>query len=174
MNALAASAAAFALQCEISDVVDGLANSMVVSGRLNIHQLDARTKLIDDTYNANPASLLAAARVAAGSGDDTWVVLGDMGELGPDSRAIHARCGSDLRDLKITRLFTYGDLAVAASEAFGKENLNFSDKAALSRSLHSGLASRNERSLTILVKGSRAMRMETVVRDLLQLGEIAC
>ena len=174
MNALAAVAACRAVGCELDEIVAGLSHSDVVSGRLNIHQIDASTRVIDDTYNANPTSLIAAARVAAESGDDVWVVLGDMGELGPSSDDLHAQCGRDLKSLEIKKLFTHGEMAKRAGQAFGNDELNFVDKSVLSNRLLENLAHKEARALTILVKGSRTMRMETVVDDLLQHGDSSC
>ena len=174
MNALAAAAACLAVGCTLEEIVSGLSQSDVVSGRLNIHQIDASTRVIDDTYNANPTSLIAAARVAVESGDEVWVVLGDMGELGPESNRLHAQCGDELKALNVKKLFTYGEIARSATEAFGSLDLSFTDKDTLSQSLLANLENKNESPLTILVKGSRAMRMETLVSDLLRQEEKIC
>lgn len=169
MNALAAAAASLAVGCRLEDVVAGLAVSDIVAGRLNVHQLNPSTRLIDDTYNANPTSLIAAAKVAVGSGDDTWVVLGEMAELGTESAMLHADCGRDLHSLGVKKLFTYGEIAAAASEAFGETGSSFSSKEKLLEKLKEQLGKlENDVPVTILVKGSRAMYMETVVEGLLR------
>ncbi|MEM7465723.1 MAG: UDP-N-acetylmuramoyl-tripeptide--D-alanyl-D-alanine ligase [Pseudomonadota bacterium] len=166
MNALAASAAGIALGCDESVIGRGLAGSGIAAGRLNISQLGQRVKLIDDTYNANPTSLLAASRVAAMGSGKTWVVLGDMAELGEDGEILHAQCAREMRAIGINKLFTVGELAAAAAEAFGENAASFDSKDHLLSAVLGELNADTNSSFTILVKGSRAMKMETLVRAL--------
>ena len=174
MNALAASAAALAIGGTLTQISAGLASTKLVSGRLNITTLNESTRVIDDTYNANPTSLMAAAKLAASGDEEAWVVLGDMGELGDDSELLHGECGKQMRSLDIGRLFTVGDLSRAATTAFGENGRHFSDKQALSDYLKDVLLERGNKPLTILVKGSRSAHMETVVSALVALGERSC
>ena len=174
LNALAAGAAALALGCTIEQVITGLAQSSVVSGRLNILRLNDWTQVIDDTYNANPASLMAAVSVAAAGDEACWVVMGDMGELGADGQDIHANCGREIASLGVERLFTYGKLASAAARTFGTKGFSFEDKDKLLAALRGQMTAFKNNPLTILVKGSRSVKMETVVAGLLEQGDLTC
>ena len=174
MNALAASAAALAVQLDMAQISAGLASTKLVSGRLNIYSVDESIRVIDDTYNANPTSLMAAVKLAANTANEAWVVLGDMGELGDDGERLHAECGDDMRRLAITQLLTVGELSAAAANAFGPGAEHFSDKEKLNERLKEKLLARGEQPLTILVKGSRAANMETVVSALIATGERIC
>ena len=162
MNALAASAAALAAGVGLDEISAGLESLSPVAGRFNIHQLPDGVTLIDDTYNANPGSLQAALDVLALSDGETWLVLGDMGELGADAQALHRAAGEQAYTAGIDRLFTLGSLAQAAAEAFGSRAEHFDNPetlvAALSQARHG--------DLHILVKGSRSMRMERIIESL--------
>ncbi len=159
-NALAAAAAAVAAGATLDDVVSGLAGFQSVGGRLRAVAGRAGSRVIDDTYNANPASLRAALDVVARLGGRRWLVLGDMGELGADAVALHVQAGHDARAAGIERLFALGPLAAAAAEAFGGER--FDDADALANAVRADLAD----GTTVLVKGSRSMRLERVVAAL--------
>ena len=159
-NALAATAAACALQIKASDIVTGLQNTDQVSGRLQIKPGILGTTIIDDTYNANPASLQAAIDVLCAQKGEPWLVLGDMGELGQDAKAIHAQMGEAARAAGVKKLFGLGELAAHAVTAFGKGGFHFQCHEDLGRELLNQL---NE-DCCILVKGSRAMHMEDVVK----------
>ena len=162
MNALAASAAALAAGAGLDAVSQGLASLSPVAGRFTIHRLPQDITVIDDTYNANPGSLQAAIEVLATAGGETWLVLGDMGELGPDAPGLHAEAGRRAREAGVNRLFALGELARAAAESFGGNATAFNTLeelvAALRETVHDGLH--------VLVKGSRRMRMERVVEAL--------
>ncbi|MGR8946871.1 MAG: UDP-N-acetylmuramoyl-tripeptide--D-alanyl-D-alanine ligase [Gammaproteobacteria bacterium] len=174
MNALAASASALALGCTFDDIARGLSGSNVVSGRLNVHKRDELTRVIDDTYNANPTSLMAAVQLTANVNGEAWVVLGDMGELGADGEKLHAQCGVEMRESNIARLFTVGELSKAAAQAFGANSYQFDHKDELNACLNKQLSEREEGPLTILVKGSRSAGMEAVVSALVKNGEETC
>lgn len=175
LNALAAGASALALDCSLEQVSNGLANSVVVTGRLNFHSVGDHVRIIDDTYNANPASLMAAVKVAVETGSECWVVIGDMGELGASGPQIHQECGTEIAATGVTRLFTFGELAAFSGEAFGANAKIFDDKNTLVETLLEQLKKREfkplarplARPLVILVKGSRYTQMETIVQALL-------
>ena len=167
LNALAAGAGALALGCSLEQVSNGLANSAVVAGRLNFHSLGEHAQIIDDTYNANPASLMAAVKVAAETGSECWVVIGDMGELGADGARIHRECGVEIAATGVACLFTFGELAALAGEAFGANGKVFDDKNKLVEALLAKLKARELKPLVILIKGSRFTQMETVVQAVL-------
>ena len=116
--------------------------------------------IIDDTYNANPLSMRAALNVLAQCAGETIFVMGEMGELGEVAADCHAKIGAQAKQLGIDRLLTQGGhLAEQASRAFGESAAYFADPSALIRALRPLLGD----NTTVLVKGSRTARMETVV-----------
>ena len=167
MNALAAAGAAQAAGAGLDEIRTGLATLSPVSGRFNVHHLAGDITVIDDTYNANPASLQAALDVLALSGTGTWLVLGDMGELGATAEALHAAAGRSARETGIDRVFGLGELARAAVDAFGANGLACESHDELVAALRADL----QGPLHILVKGSRRMRMERVIEALLSGGD---
>jgi UDP-N-acetylmuramoyl-tripeptide--D-alanyl-D-alanine ligase len=117
--------------------------------------------LIDDTYNANPASLLAAMKVLAQTqGKKKILVLGDMGELGADAPHFHAEIGAEARSLGIHKLLALGDLSTYAVDEFGEGATHFKSLEDLWQRLVQNL----DADSTVLVKGSRFMKMERVVQ----------
>jgi UDP-N-acetylmuramoyl-tripeptide--D-alanyl-D-alanine ligase len=162
MNALAAAAAASAAGAGPEAIRAGLEALAPVDGRFTVHQLPGDITLIDDTYNANPGSLAAAVDVLAQAAGDTWLVLGDMGELGTGAEALHEAAGARARAAGITRVFGLGELARAAVGGFGTAGLACDSLEQLLEALHADLHG----PLHILVKGSRRMRMERVVEAL--------
>ena len=161
-NALAAAATATAAGATLAEVREGLAQAPVTAGRLILGEGLNGARLIDDTYNANPLSLNAAAEFAVSLGGHAWLALGDMGELGPSTERLHAESGARLRAIGIERLYATGPMSRHAVEAFGKEARWFENQEGLSRALRTELKS----GVTLLVKGSRSMRMERVVEAL--------
>lgn len=161
-NALAAAAVATALDIPLADIVAGLETASAVPGRLVRRAMAGGWTLIDDTYNANPGSAAAAIAVLALSGGETWLVFGDMAELGAGAEALHAAVGAQARAAGIGRLFTVGRLSRAASAAFGDAGAHFDDQAALIAALRDALHA----GVTCLVKGSRSSGMERVVAAL--------
>lgn len=162
MNALAATAAALAAGASLEDVRDGLESMSPVAGRFTIHQLPGDITLIDDTYNANPESLQVALDVLAQAQGETWLVLGDMGELGTDAAALHYQAGSQARATGINRLYSLGELARQAYTAFAGQGGAFTGLDEMLVALHKDM----QGPLHILVKGSRSMHMERVVAAL--------
>ncbi len=163
MNALAAAAGTLALGLELGAVREGLERAAHVSGRLQPRRARCGARILDDTYNANPASLAAALEVLAAGSGERWLVLGDMGELGADAETLHREAGRAARAAGVSRLFALGPLAAAASEAFGSGARHYTDAAALAADVHGGL----HPEVRVLVKGSRSMHMERVVEALL-------
>jgi UDP-N-acetylmuramoyl-tripeptide--D-alanyl-D-alanine ligase len=166
MNALAASAAAQQAGAGLDAISAGLAGLVPVAGRFNVHHLRDDVTVIDDTYNANPGSLQAALDVLTLSGGNTWLVLGDMGELGGTAQALHAAAGHSAQAAGVDRLYGLGELAHAAVDSFGKGAAAFDSLDELVGALRADLHG----PLHILVKGSRRMRMERVVEALLDWG----
>ncbi len=162
MNALAASAAAVALDVPLDLIKVGLESMKAVSGRLQIRVGGGGVRIIDDTYNANPASLAAGLAVLGGLGGRRWLVLGDMAELGEAAMAYHQEVGRLAREAGVERIYATGTLSRAASEAFGPEGRHYDSQAALTEALRADLTE----AVTLLVKGSRSSGMERVVAAL--------
>lgn len=164
-NALAASAAAIALGEEPHAVARGLASASPEPGRLNIITLANGLTLIDDTYNANPASLDAAVTVLIEQGSQTCLILGDMAELGEDSDAVHFASGAKAARAGVTRMLTVGKHSAHAAAGFGEGGTHFDSMDALQQ----GFAKVADLD-AVLVKGSRSMQMEQVVAFLTENG----
>ena len=162
-NAVAAAALALAAGLSLAEVSDGLKNFSNIKGRLNIKQGIKGATLIDDTYNANPDSMKAAIDVLAAMPAPRIFVMGDMGELGEDeAAAMHAEVGAYARDQGIEAAYFVGDNSVEAAETFGADGLWFAAKDPLIQVLSHDLPER----ATVLVKGSRFMKMEEVIEAL--------
>lgn len=162
-NALAASTAALALGIANASIAQGLSQFAGVKGRLQ-HKVGFNgATLIDDTYNANPDSMKAAIDVLSKLQGTTLMVMGDMGELGADAAAMHAEIGRYAKANGIAQLMTLGELSAGAAQAFGAHAQHFTDL----DSLVAAVKLHMQVGVTVLVKGSRFMRMERVV-DALQ------
>ena len=161
-NALAAAAAATAAGVGLSEIARGLADFRPVQGRLQRTNARNGAVVLDDTYNANPDSVIAAIEVLARAAGRKFLVLGDMGEVGAHGAAFHAEIGRHARALGVDRLYLLGESCAHAAAAFGEGARHFGDIDALLAALEAELARGN----TVLVKGSRFMRMERVVQAL--------
>jgi len=157
-NALAAAACAHAAGIEPAAIAAGLSAFRPYTGRLQIKQARGGLTVIDDSYNANPDSVRAAIDVLAACAAPTLLVLGDMGEVGPQGPAFHREIGAYARARGVTRLLAMGEAAAHAAQAFGAGGTHFSDLNALVAAID---------GRTVLVKGSRFMRMERIVAALL-------
>ena len=157
-NALAAAAAAYALGIGAEAVVAGLESLQPVKGRAVAQMLANGVRLIDDSYNANPASICAAIDVLASFAGRTILVLGDMGELGEWAEQGHRDVGAYAAG-KIDTLYAVGPLMAHAIQAFGPGARHFADQASLIDSLRAEQGS----GTTILIKGSRSAAMDKVV-----------
>jgi UDP-N-acetylmuramoyl-tripeptide--D-alanyl-D-alanine ligase len=158
-NAAAAAAVALALDLGLDAIRQGLEAVQPVPGRLNLIETPAGWTVIDDTYNANPASLYSALQVLSGMQGTPWLVLGDMKELGTDSSKMHREVGEAARAMGVKRLFATGEMSTHTADAFGTGAEHFASRDeladALCRQLRPGI--------NCLVKGSRSMGMEAVV-----------
>jgi UDP-N-acetylmuramoyl-tripeptide--D-alanyl-D-alanine ligase len=161
-NALAATAAALAIGVPLAAIVQGLEAFRPVEGRLVARRGRDGAIVIDDTYNANPDSVRAAIDVLAQMPGTKWLALGDMGEIGDQGPAFHREIGEYARAAGVDRLLTAGPLAAESAAAFGAGAEHFASVDALS--IH--LAEMARTGTTVLVKGSRFMRMERVVATL--------
>jgi UDP-N-acetylmuramoyl-tripeptide--D-alanyl-D-alanine ligase len=158
MNALAAAAAAHAAGAGIEAIVDGLTSMRAVTGRLEVRPAQSGARMIDDSYNANPASLRAGLRALSSIPGRHWLVLGEMRELGPESARLHAEMGEFARQTGVARLLAVGDDAHHAVEAFGKGATWFASVDDMIAALRAELGP----DVTVLVKGSRSNRLERV------------
>ena len=161
-NALAAIAICTALNVPVNAMVKGLAEIQPVAGRLQIRDGINGATLIDDSYNANPASYEQALTVLAGFPGQRWLVLGDFAELGPDAENIHQQLGERALETGVERLFTVGKTSKKAAESFGEHAQHFSDKHELQQVLKDEL----HQGVVCLIKGSRFMQLDTLVEPL--------
>jgi UDP-N-acetylmuramoyl-tripeptide--D-alanyl-D-alanine ligase len=161
-NACAAAAVAAALDVDDASICEGLEATEPVAGRLNPLPAENGGTIFDDSYNANPASVVAAAEFIAGQQGESWLVLGDMGELGSDSEKLHREVGQAARKAGVSRLFATGPLMRHAVDGFGPYGAWFETAEALIDALRRSLTN----DVSVLVKGSRATHMERVVHAL--------
>jgi UDP-N-acetylmuramoyl-tripeptide--D-alanyl-D-alanine ligase len=182
-NALAASAVAVAAGVSLEKIKEGLESFDPVNGRMQAKTLDAHHTLIDDSYNANPDSVIAAIDALKQSGKTSWLVLGDMGEVGDQGPAFHHEVGAYAAEQGISKFFSIGEQCKLALQGFEemKQKLklssvaeHFSDVNVLNTRLVSDLRLQqsSDKHLIILVKGSRFMRMERVVKALLEEAKV--
>ncbi len=161
-NALAAVACAYALSIPSAAIAAGLAAYAGVKGRLQRKRHASGALVIDDTYNANPESMRAAIAVLAAYPGHTFFVMGDMGELGVNAEVMHAAIGEFAKRAGVHAMLALGEMSAAAVRGFGEGARHFSSVDELVGALSGAL----EHGSTVLVKGSRFMRMERVVEAL--------
>jgi UDP-N-acetylmuramoyl-tripeptide--D-alanyl-D-alanine ligase len=164
-NSQAAVACALAAGVPLDAVARGLESFEPVKGRsraMSLHLEGRAITLVDDTYNANPDSVRAAIDVLAELPPPRLAVLGDMGEVGTQGPQFHAEVGEHARAVGIEKLFTLGDQSIAM------KGRHFGDVDSLNRAVVDELRSAS----SVLVKGSRFMKMERVVDAILQKGGV--
>lgn len=164
MNALTAIAVADVLGVSGDKITAALNQFESVKGRLNFHQVTEKLLVIDDTYNANPASVKAGIKVLSGLPGKHWLVLGDMGELGESKSRLHFDAGINARSAGVDRLLAIGSASRSAVEAFGEGATFFDSKNELVKTIQQYATEK----LNVLVKGSRFMRMEEIVEMLIK------
>ena len=162
MNALAAAAMAHAVGVPGEQIIRGLAAAAPVGGRLSCRPGPAGAHIYDDSYNANPASVQAGVAALRALPGATWVVLGDMAELGETAEYWHQALGQFARQQGVARLFTIGALSRLTAAAFGDAAQHFERRDALIAALRSQLGA----GINCLIKGSRSAGMERVVKAL--------
>ncbi|MFT4994066.1 MAG: UDP-N-acetylmuramoyl-tripeptide--D-alanyl-D-alanine ligase, partial [Paraglaciecola sp.] len=164
-NALVAAALAIGVGASLHNIKDGLQLMPHVSGRLDVKQLTDQVKILDDTYNANVASVNVAIDLLASFAGRKVLVLGDMAELGEKARYYHEKVGEYALQHGINELYSLGVLSQSASEVFKDHGKHFSKVQTLVSYLNEQLGG-EQRNISILVKGSRSARMERVVHAL--------
>ncbi|WCM92600.1 UDP-N-acetylmuramoyl-tripeptide--D-alanyl-D-alanine ligase [Acidovorax sp. NCPPB 2350] len=170
VNALAATACALAAGAPLDAIARGLAAFEPVKGRSRAFEAmvpqpsgaPRALTAVDDTYNANPDSMRAAIDVLAELPGPQLLVMGDMGEVGDEGPQFHAEAGAHARECGIGRLFALGALSTHAARAFGPQARHFDDMASLLAAVQDTLPAVG----SVLVKGSRFMKMEQVVQAL--------
>jgi UDP-N-acetylmuramoyl-tripeptide--D-alanyl-D-alanine ligase len=171
LNALAASACAWAAGMKLSQIVTGLQSFEAVKGRSKSWEWqidDHQFTLVDDTYNANPDSVRAAIDVLAELPAPRLLVLGDMGEVGQKGPEFHAEVGAYAKARGIEALLTLGDLCQHSSLAFEGAK-HFSDMETLQQYVLVHIAEQK----SLVIKGSRFMKMERLVEALRERTESA-
>ena len=177
-NALAAAAAALAAGASPEQVRRGLAAYRPVPGRLEPVTLGRRGLLIDDSYNANPQSMDVALRTLAqdAAGGARIAVLGDMGELGETGEAAHRAAGELAAKLGVDALFALGEhagLVAEGARAAGMPAESIHTEREDWEALADRVCARHRDGDRVLVKGSRAMRMERIAERLVKAaGEV--
>lgn len=166
-NALAAIALCSNFDVTADDVANGLAAMQAVPGRLQLRPVVSPARVIDDTYNANPASVKVAIDVLAGYPGKRVLVLGDMKELGAAEMQLHGDAGRYAKQQGIDCLITIGALAAHAAIEFGENAASFTDKKEIAWLLKQQLSHEH----TVLFKGSRGARIEEIITLLNELDE---
>jgi len=171
---------ALAAGVSLEKIKEGLEAFAPVSGRMQTKKIDAHYTLIDDSYNANPDSVRAAIDALKQSGDEAWLILGDMGEVGKQGPEFHHEVGAYAAEQGIAKLFALGEQCQFAIQGFDDTKKNsssttsaqhFSDIDSLIAQVRQTLQAQSvlgNPHINILVKGSRFMRMERVVQALLE------
>ena len=180
-NALAAASCCIALGIPLEQIAKGLLHTPKVRGRLNIHVLDNRCRVIDDSYNANVASIKAGIDLLKNYKGTRILVLGDMAELGEKGRECHEEVGLYASKAGINKLFTCGMLTRFSQLAFleSKHELNLTEIDKTKTHLKERHFSRQNELIkriineavdgtTLLIKGSRSAHMEIVVHELMK------
>lgn len=174
-NSLAAICAAKAAKISINGMKSGIGAFLPVSGRMNIYKLNSSVNIIDDTYNANPASVTAALKTLKSMSRDknSIAVLGDMLELGEESDTLHRDIGRKAALLGINKLFIFGPqgkhiIKGAVENNLPAEDIFHGNKKKIAQKVLENC----EPGTWVLIKGSRGMAMENVIEELKQMAKV--
>jgi UDP-N-acetylmuramoyl-tripeptide--D-alanyl-D-alanine ligase len=159
LNAAAAAATAWLAGVSPLDIAEGLSQMQPEPGRLEPLESEHGGVLINDAYNASPASVKAAIDVLAEQGDDTLLIFGDMGELGDESKALHHDLGVYARG-RVQSIWALGPESAETVKAFDGRHFDSMEQ------LLDALPERITETTAVLVKGSRSAGMERVVETL--------
>ena len=166
-NAAAAAAAAHAVGIRPDAIAVGLGSVGPVAGRLVERTGVAGSRILDDSYNANPGSFAAALTTLADADGRRWAVVGEMAELGEATREAHERLGRDARAAGVERLWAFGPTAARTCAGFGAGAREVGDVDALAAELRVELTG----EVVLLIKGSRSNALERLVGQLLATEE---
>ncbi|KMT65628.1 UDP-N-acetylmuramoyl-tripeptide--D-alanyl-D-alanine ligase [Catenovulum maritimum] len=171
-NALAAIACAIALGISAENINLGLSQAETAAGRVSIKKPNANLTVIDDSYNANLSSMKSAIELVSKAEGTRIFVMGDIGELGQESQAIHSEIGEFVAQNKIDKFYTKGQMSRFAQ---AKAENHFASFDALIEQIlidiNTAVEADQNAKLTVLVKGSRSQKMENVVNALVQSNE---
>jgi len=173
-NALASMAAAIAVGASLENCQKGLATLSAVKGRLEFVAGLAGSRLINDSYNANPASLKVALELLVELSGKRMLVLGDMAELGDEAEEAHVEAGILAKEMCIDGLYATGKLTPLTVKSYGEGAEHFETRELLSAALKAKIINssidenndNNESNWNLLIKGSRSAGMEKLVTDL--------
>lgn len=164
LNATAVLIIGLSMKLSPEEILKGLKLFEPEAGRLQLHQTQGDLTVIDDSYNANPTSVKAAIDVLSTQRRPQQLVIGDMGELGDASQEMHQSIGSYAAEMDIDSVLAVGEFAGDVKQGFAKENCEtFGDV----KSLIEAFQKLKPLSGTVLIKGSRSMRLERVVNHLI-------
>ncbi|OGT22705.1 MAG: hypothetical protein A3C55_03725 [Gammaproteobacteria bacterium RIFCSPHIGHO2_02_FULL_42_13] len=172
MNALAATAACLALDIDLPIIKTALESFETAHSRLVSQEVKNVGWVLDDTYNANPGSVYAAIDVLMSYPDKKILILGDMKELGEDAKLFHHQAGACAKNAGVDYVLAVGEFAQDVVDGFGDDASAFKNKADLYEHLNRLIA--EHAPVSVLVKGSRSMKMEEVVIYLLALKKEKC
>ena len=162
-NILAAVTCAYQLKINPTKIKEGIENITPIPSRLELKEGKKRAAIIDDTYNANPSSFLSAIEVLDEFPGKKILVIGDMAELGENSRIYHQELSRTIKESKINITLGLGKYTKEIITLLGRNNTWFRSKDDLVKHLYSCM-----KGSTILVKGSRSMKMEEIVKKLIK------
>ena len=162
-NILAAVTCAYQLKINPTKIKEGIENITPIPSRLELKEGKKRAAIIDDTYNANPSSFLSAIEVLNEFPGTKILVIGDMAELGKNSRIYHQELSRSIKETKIDITLGLGKYTKEIITLLGRNNTWFRSKDDLVKHLYSCM-----KGSTILVKGSRSMKMEEIVKKLIK------
>ena len=145
--------------------ISHLAEFAGTRGRLQRREGPKGALVLDDSYNANPDSVRAGIDVLASMPGHTWLVLGDMGEVGDQSDEYHAEVGHFAKQVGVTSLFALGEATPHTVRAFGEGAHHFNT---IDELIDHTMSTTSQDHWSVLVKGSRFMKMERVVQALVQ------
>lgn len=168
LNACAAAVATYSVGATLTEIQQGLENLHCVKGRLEKIQLSPNHILLNDAYNGNPASLKAGIDALEGIADHTWLVLGDMRELGDSAVSMHEDCGRYAKAKGFDQLLALGELSQKSAEAFGEGGRHFVNHDDIIATLQENLKAIQNESVAILVKGSNSMKMFVVAEAMMK------
>ena len=162
-NILAATACAYHLKINPIKIKEGIENVNPIPGRLELKEGKKRAAIIDDTYNANPSSFQSAIEILDEFQGKKILVIGDMAELGNNSRMYHQELSRTIKGTKIDVTLALGKYTKEIITLLGGNNAWFNSSNELVKYLYSCM-----KDSTILVKGSRSMKMEEIVEKLIK------
>ena len=166
-NALAAVSLALLAGIDLASAVAALEGFSGVNGRLQILPGPAHSRIIDDSYNANPDSLEAGIKVLCSLPGTPWLALGDMAELGSEAAEMHRQAARSALRHGVEKWFGYGEMSCMASAEFGAAGSCYTDIDALAEAVLGQIS----RKVNLLVKGSRSAGMERLVKRLTEAGD---